>query len=99
LRERVRPLQHLAGRVRSSGGAGAYRLAAPDATVWFNPTWPKPSVNYRYLAYQLANTAILTKQPIGVDFDGMLADLGDGSKLVIIVEICTDAATTDRRRT
>jgi aspartate aminotransferase len=70
--------------VATPGGTGAIRqglelikLAAPDATVWIsNPTWPNHPSIIKYLDMPMAEYRYFDEATRGVDFDGMLADLG-----------------------
>ncbi|AGI66272.1 aromatic-amino-acid aminotransferase TyrB [Octadecabacter antarcticus 307] len=70
--------------VATPGGTGAIRqglelikLAAPDATVWIsNPTWPNHPSIIKYLGMPMAEYRYFDETTRGVDFDGMLADLG-----------------------
>jgi aspartate aminotransferase len=70
--------------VATPGGTGAIRqglelikLAAPDATVWIsNPTWPNHPSIIKYLGMPMAEYRYFDEATRGVDFDGMLADLG-----------------------
>ena len=70
--------------VATPGGTGAIRqalelirLAAPDATVWLsNPTWPNHPSIIRYLGMKQAEYRYFDEATRGVDFGGMLADLG-----------------------
>jgi aspartate aminotransferase len=70
--------------VATPGGTGAIRqglelikLAAPDATVWIsNPTWPNHPSIIKYLGMPMAEYRYFDEATRGVDFDGMLTDLG-----------------------
>ena len=70
--------------VATPGGTGAIRqalelirYATPDATVWLsNPTWPNHPSIIRYLGMRLAEYRYFDATTRGVDFSGMLADLG-----------------------
>jgi len=70
--------------VATPGGTGAIRqalelirLAAPAATVWLsNPTWPNHPSIIRYLGMKSAEYRYFDEGTRGVDFAGMLADLG-----------------------
>jgi aspartate aminotransferase len=70
--------------VATPGGTGAIRqglelirYAAPDTTVWLsNPTWPNHPSIIRYLGMRLAEYRYFDATTRGVDFSGMLADLG-----------------------
>jgi aspartate aminotransferase len=66
------------------GGTGAVRqalelvrLAAPGATVWLSdPTWPNHNAIVSYLGLPSRNYRYFDETTRGVDFDGMMADLG-----------------------
>ena len=66
------------------GGTGAIRqalelirLATPGARVWLsNPTWPNHPSIIRYLGIPMAEYRYFDTQTRGVDFEGLLADLG-----------------------
>ena len=70
--------------VATPGGTGAIRqalelirYATPDATVWLSaPTWPNHPSIIRYLGMRLAEYRYFDAGTRGVDFSGMLADLG-----------------------
>jgi aromatic-amino-acid transaminase len=70
--------------VATPGGTGAIRQglelikqAAPDATVWIsNPTWPNHPSIIKYLGMPMAEYRYFDEATRGVDFDGMLTDLG-----------------------
>ena len=70
--------------VATPGGTGAIRqalelvrLASPEATVWIsNPTWPNHPSIIRYLGMKMAEYRYFDAETRGVDFDGMIADLG-----------------------
>ena len=70
--------------VATPGGTGAIRqalelirYARPDATVWLSaPTWPNHPSIIRYLGMRLAEYRYFDAGTRGVDFGGMLADLG-----------------------
>ncbi len=70
--------------VATPGGTGAIRqglelirYAAPETTVWLsNPTWPNHPSILRYLGMRLAEYRYFDATTRGVDFSGMLADLG-----------------------
>ena len=70
--------------VATPGGTGAIRqglelirYAAPETTVWLsNPTWPNHPSIIRYLGMRLAEYRYFDAATRGVDFSGMLADLG-----------------------
>ena len=75
---------HRAASVATPGGTGAIRqalelikLASPDATIWIsNPTWPNHPSIIKYLGMQLAEYRYFDATTRGVDFAGLLADLG-----------------------
>ncbi len=66
------------------GGTGAIRqalelikLASPAATVWLsNPTWPNHPSILRYLGMATSEYRYFNAETRGVDFEGMVADLG-----------------------
>ncbi|MFV2051527.1 aromatic amino acid transaminase [Aliiroseovarius sp. YM-037] len=66
------------------GGTGAIRqglelirMAAPDATIWLsNPTWPNHPSIIKYLGIPMQEYRYFDNETGGVDFDGMLEDLG-----------------------
>ena len=70
--------------VATPGGTGAIRqalelikLAAPDATVWLSdPTWPNHPSIIKYLGMKSKTYRYFDKETRGVDYDGMLTDLG-----------------------
>ena len=70
--------------VATPGGTGAIRqglelirYAAPETTVWLSsPTWPNHPSIIRYLGMRLAEYRYFDAATRGVDFSGMLADLG-----------------------
>jgi aspartate aminotransferase len=70
--------------VATPGGTGAIRqalelirLAAPAATVWLsNPTWPNHPSIIRYLGMKMAEYRYFDADTRGVDFAGLMADLG-----------------------
>lgn len=78
-----RPDDRLAAAA-TPGGTGAVRqalelirLAAPRATVWISaPTWPNHPSIVRYLDVPMAEYRYFDADSRGVDFEGMLADLG-----------------------
>ncbi|MCU0911838.1 MAG: aspartate/tyrosine/aromatic aminotransferase [Rhodobacteraceae bacterium] len=67
------------------GGTGAVRqalelvrMAAPSATVWLsNPTWPNHNSIVKYLGLPTRDYRYFDEATRGVDFDGMMADLGE----------------------
>lgn len=72
------------GAVATPGGTGAIRqalelikLADPQATVWLsNPTWPNHPSIIKYLNMPTADYRYFDSETRGVDFDGMIEDLG-----------------------
>lgn len=70
--------------VATPGGTGAIRqalelikMASPDATVWLsNPTWPNHPSIIRYLGMKMAEYRYFDAETRGVDFAGLLEDLG-----------------------
>ena len=77
------PMDRVAS-VATPGGTGAIRqalelikLASPDAKVWLsNPTWPNHPSIIRYLGLKMAEYRYFDAETRGIDFDGLLADLG-----------------------
>ena len=73
-----------AASVATPGGTGAIRqalelikLASPTATVWLsNPTWPNHPSIIRYLAMPMAQYRYFDAASGGIDFAGLLADMG-----------------------
>ena len=73
-----------AASVATPGGTGAIRqalelikLSAPDATVWLsNPTWPNHPSIIRYLGMKMAEYRYFDAATRGIDFAGLMADLG-----------------------
>ena len=73
-----------AASVATPGGTGAIRqalelirLAAPRATVWLsNPTWPNHPSIIKYLGMTMAEYRYFDAETRGVDFAGLLEDLG-----------------------
>lgn len=71
--------------IATPGGTGAIRqalelirLAAPDATVWLsNPTWPNHPSIIKYLKMNMGEYRYFDSATRGVDFDGMMTDLGN----------------------
>jgi len=52
-------------------------MASPDATVWLsNPTWPNHPSIIKYLGMKMAEYRYFDNATRGVDFDGLMADLG-----------------------
>ena len=70
------------------GGTGAIRqalelvrIAAPGATVWLSdPTWPNHNSIVKYLGLPTRSYLYFDAATRGVDFDGMMADLGQAKK-------------------
>jgi len=70
--------------VATPGGTGAIRqalelikMAAPDATVWLsNPTWPNHPSIIKYLGMKMSEYRYFDSETRGVDFAGLIADLG-----------------------
>ena len=77
------PMDRVAS-VATPGGTGAIRqalelirLASPDATVWLsNPTWPNHPSIIRYLGMKMAEYRYFDAQTRGIDFAGLMDDLG-----------------------
>ena len=77
------PMDRVAS-VATPGGTGAIRqalelikLASPDATVWLsNPTWPNHPSIIKYLGLKMAEYRYFDAETRGVDFAGLIADLG-----------------------
>ncbi|MDO8882457.1 MAG: amino acid aminotransferase [Pseudotabrizicola sp.] len=73
-----------AASVATPGGTGAIRqalelvkMAAPGATVWLsNPTWPNHPSIIKYLGMKMAEYRYFDAESRGVDFSGVLEDLG-----------------------
>jgi aspartate/tyrosine/aromatic aminotransferase len=73
-----------AASVATPGGTGAIRqalelikMASPDATVWLsNPTWPNHLSIIRYLGMKMAEYRYFDAATRGVDFAGLIEDLG-----------------------
>lgn len=73
-----------AAAVATPGGTGAIRqalelikLAAPGATVWISaPTWPNHPSIIKYLGMPMAEYRYFDEATRGVDFAGLMADLG-----------------------
>jgi len=71
--------------VATPGGTGAIRqglelikMAAPRAKVWLSaPTWPNHPSIVKYLGMEMAEYRYFDNETRGVDFDGMLTDLGN----------------------
>jgi aspartate aminotransferase len=65
------------------GGTGAIHLvlemvqmASPEATVWLSaPTWPNHPSILKHLGMKTAEYRYFDSQTLGVDFDGLMADL------------------------
>ncbi|NBO20815.1 MAG: aspartate/tyrosine/aromatic aminotransferase [Rhodobacteraceae bacterium] len=70
--------------VATPGGTGAIRqalelirMANPQAKVWLsNPTWPNHPSIIKYLGMGMAEYRYFDAATRGVDFDGLMADLG-----------------------
>ncbi len=70
--------------VATPGGTGAIRqalelikMAAPDATVWLSdPTWPNHPSIIKYLGMKSKTYRYFDPETRGVDYVGMLTDLG-----------------------
>ncbi len=70
--------------VATPGGTGAIRqalelirLASPGATVWLsNPTWPNHPSIIKYLGMKMAEYRYFDATTRGVDFAGVMEDLG-----------------------
>ena len=79
----VVPRERIAA-VATPGGTGAIRqalelikLAAPEATVWLSdPTWPNHPSIIKYLGMPTAIYRYFDDATRGVDFAGLMADLG-----------------------
>ena len=73
-----------AAAIATPGGTGAIRqalelirLSAPNATVWLsNPTWPNHPSIIKYLGMKSAEYRYFDAGTGGIDFAGLLADLG-----------------------
>ena len=73
-----------AASVATPGGTGAIRqalelikLASPTATVWLsNPTWPNHPSIIKYLGMTMAEYRYFDAVTRGIDFSGLLEDLG-----------------------
>ncbi len=85
------------GAVATPGGTGAIRqalelikLADPEATVWLsNPTWPNHPSIIKYLDMPMAEYRYFDSETRGVDFDGLLTDLGNvASGDVVLLHGC-----------
>ncbi len=80
------PVDRLAA-IATPGGTGAVRqavemvkLAAPGATIWLpDPTWPNHLSILNYLGVKTETYRYFDEATRGVDFDGMLADLGEAA--------------------
>ena len=70
--------------IATPGGTGAIRqalemarLAAPEATVWIsNPSWPNHASIVKFLQMPMREYRYFDEATRGVDFDGLIADLG-----------------------
>ena len=77
------PAERVSG-AQTPGGTGAVRqllelarLANPEATVWYSdPTWPNHPAILKYLGIPSRTYRYFDAATRGVDFDGMIADLG-----------------------
>ena len=73
-----------AAAVATPGGTGAIRqalelirLANPSATVWLsNPTWLNHNAILNYLGMKQADYRYFDAKTCGIDFAGLMADLG-----------------------
>ncbi|WP_103332382.1 aromatic amino acid transaminase [Pseudotabrizicola formosa] len=82
-----------AASVATPGGTGAIRqalelikLASPGATVWIsNPTWPNHPSILKYLGMKMAEYRYFDAETRGVDFAGVLEDLGRVAKGDIVL--------------
>ncbi len=81
------PSERVAG-AQTPGGTGAVRqlfelarLANPGATFWLSePTWPNHTAILKFLGIPAKTYRYFDETTLGVDFDGMLADLGAAAK-------------------
>lgn len=72
--------------IATPGGTGAIRqalelirMAAPDVTVWVSdPTWPNHVSVLNFLGIKVQQYRYFDTESRGVDFGGMMADLGQG---------------------
>ncbi|MFN4155572.1 MAG: aromatic amino acid transaminase [Paracoccaceae bacterium] len=79
--------------IATPGGTGAIRqalelirMASPGATVWLsNPTWPNHPSIIRYLGMKMAEYRYFDAETRGVDFAGVLEDLGKVAKGDIVL--------------
>lgn len=70
--------------IATPGGTGAVRqalelikMALPEATVWVsNPTWPNHVSIIKYLGIPVAEYRYFDAETRGIDYDGLIADLG-----------------------
>jgi len=70
--------------IATPGGTGAIRqalelikMAAPEATVWLsNPTWPNHPSIIKYLGMNTRDYRYFDSETRGVDFAGLIEDLG-----------------------
>ncbi|MFN3846135.1 MAG: aromatic amino acid transaminase [Paracoccaceae bacterium] len=77
-----------AASISTPGGTGAIRqalelirMASPSATVWLsNPTWPNHPSIIRFLGMKMAEYCYFDADTRGVDFAGVLDDLGRVAK-------------------
>ena len=73
-----------AAAIATPGGTGAIRqalelikMSAPGAKVWLsNPTWPNHPSIISYLGMQAAEYRYFDAVTCGIDFDGLIEDLG-----------------------
>ena len=73
-----------AAAIATPGGTGAIRqalelikLSSPTATVWLsNPTWPNHPSIIKYLGMKQAEYRYFDAETRGIDFAGLMADLG-----------------------
>ncbi len=92
----VVPADRIAG-AQTPGGTGAVRqlfelarLANPEAVVWYSdPTWPNHPAILNYLGIPSRTYRYFDPATLGVDFEGMLADLA-GAKVgdVVLLHGC-----------
>jgi aspartate/tyrosine/aromatic aminotransferase len=77
-----------AASISTPGGTGAIRqalelvrMSSPDATIWLsNPTWPNHPSIIKYLGMKMAEYRYFDARTRGVDFAGVLEDLGQVAK-------------------
>ena len=71
--------------IATPGGTGAIRqalelirIAAPNATVWIsNPSWPNHASIIKFLGMKMGQYRYFDADTRGVDFNGMMEDLGN----------------------